>query len=499
MNGAQTVLVVDDHRPNRLKMSLAVKNLGHMVEEAPDGQAALSRLANGGIDMVLLDIVMPEMDGFEVLRKMKADPSLREIPTLVISSLEEMTDVVKAIELGADDFLTKSFDPILLRARVNAGLERKRLRDQELEYLRQVDRLANASRMVEATGFDPTRLGLQDISTRDDALGDLSRVFVSMASEVYRREQNFRQTINLLKGGFLVLGIGALWGVTPALARSVMLDGLNPLGTVFWTLWASAVTMLCIATATQKFPKVDWANIRRFLLIGMVGTLLPQVMFFVIAQNLPAMIISLILAAQSFIIYVVAAVLGLERPSARRFWGLCLGLASIAMVILPGAQMTGMGSWVWILVAMFVPACYAGETLLLEALPGVDDEPIATATGVLVAAALLMTPIAVFSGGFIPMAEMISGSGWAFGLIGCIGAISTVLIVITIRSTGSVFAGQIGYTTTIGGIVWSIILLNEQVTPWIWAAIISMVSGVALVTPKQGSDETRSTAADSAI
>lgn len=481
---AQCVLVVDDHKTNRLKMSIAIKNLGHRVEEAADGAAALARLAAGGIDMVLLDIVMPEMDGFEVLRRMQADAALRDIPTLVISSLEEMADVVQAIELGADDFLTKSFDPVLLRARVNAGLERKRLRDHELEYLRQVDRLAAASKMVEGSGFDPARLGLQDISLRDDALGNLSRVFVGMASEVYRREQTLRKTINLLKGGFLVLAIGALWGITPALARIVMLDGLNPLGSVFWTLWASAFTMLAIATVTGKFPKLDWNNAKRFALIGVIGPLLPQVMFFVIAGNLPAMIISLILAAQSFIIFVVAAVLGLEKPNAKRFLGLCMGLASIAMVILPGSQMTGPGNWVWVLIALAVPACYAAETLLLEALPNVDDDPVATATGVIVAAALLMTPISVFSGAFIPIGAVISGFGWAFALVGSISAVSTVLIIITIRSTGAVFAGQIGYTSTVGGILWSIILLNEQMTPWIWAAIAFMIAGVALVMPK---------------
>ena len=96
--------------------------------------------------------------------------------------------------------------------------------------------------------------------------------------------------------------------------------------------------------------------------------------------------------------------------------------------------------------ALAVPACYAAETLLPEALPNVDDDPVATATGVIVAAA--------------------------------------VAIIITIRSTGAVFAGQIGYTTTVGGILWSIILLNEQMTPWIWAAIAFMIAGVALVMPK---------------
>ena len=101
------VLVVDDHKQTRLKMTLAVRNLGHDVEEAPDGAAALGRLAQGGIDMVVLDIVMPGMDGFQVLQAMKADTALRDVPVIVISSLEEMDDVVKAIELGAEDFLTK--------------------------------------------------------------------------------------------------------------------------------------------------------------------------------------------------------------------------------------------------------------------------------------------------------------------------------------------------------------------------------------------------------
>jgi CheY-like chemotaxis protein len=489
VDNAARVLVVDDHKSNRLKMSLAVKNLGHQVDDAANGADALARLKEGGIDMVLLDIIMPEMDGFEVLRRMHVDPVLRDIPTLVISSLEEMDDVVKAIELGADDFLTKSFDPVLLRARVNAGLERKRLRDQELEYLRQVDRLTQASRMVEGKGFDPARLGLDDISQRADALGNLSRVFVSMASEVYRREQNLRKTISLLKGGFLLLLIGALWGLVPSLSRIVMLDGLNPLGTAFWSLWFSAIAMTMIAVATGRHPRVDRANIRRYVLIGFVGSALPQVLFFWVAENLPAMVISIVLAGESFIIFVVAAILGFEAPSLKRFLGLCLGLLSVILVMLPGAEATGISNWLWVLAALLVPACYAAEGLLVSALPSSGDDAVGTATGVVFAAALLVTPVTAFSGFYIPVAEVISGFGWAFALIGTLSAVSTVLLILAIRTTGVVFASQVGYATTAAGIVWSILLLSEPMSPWIWAAIACMISGVALVMPKQDSEE----------
>lgn len=494
------VLVVDDHRQTRLKMTLAVRNLGHDVEEAPDGASALERLAQGGIDMVVLDIVMPGMDGFQVLQAMKADPALRDVPVIVISSLEEMNDVVKAIELGAEDFLTKSFDIVLLRARLNAGLERKRLRDQELEYLRQVDRLASASRMVEGKGFDPSRLGLDDISRRDDTLGNLSRVFVAMASEVYRREQNLRRTISLLKGGFLLLLIGALWGVIPSLSRIIMQEGLSPFGVIFWTLWCSAAIMIFLSIATGQYPGRSRADLMRYALIGLIGGTLPQMTLFWVAENVPAMVISIILAVESFIVFAVAALIGLEAPSLKRFVGLSLGLVCVLMIILPGEGALGTSSFAWILAAMLVPAFYAAEGLMIAALPATSTGAVGTTTGIVVASALIATPIAALSGAFIPVGEVIGGLGWAFLLIAAMSAISMVLSVVAIRTTGAVFSSQVGYATTGAGIIWSIILLDEHMTGWIAAAIACLISGVALVMPKAyaAEDEDRLSLADPA-
>ena len=143
--------------------------------EADGGGAGLDALARDDIDLVLLDIVMPEIDGYEVLRRMSADEAMSEIPVLVISSLEDMKEIVAAIELGAVDFLPKNVDPMLLSARVSSCLEKKRLRDLELEYFNDVKHLTESARIVREYDFNPARLPLEKVSRRQDPLGDLAR------------------------------------------------------------------------------------------------------------------------------------------------------------------------------------------------------------------------------------------------------------------------------------------------------------------------------------
>ena len=108
---------------------------GHEFVEAVDGREALDRLAEGPIDVVLLDIVMPEMDGYATLQAIKADPHLGRIPVIIISGVDDVASVVRCIEMGATDYLPKPFQPAILQARLDASLAAKRLRDLELEYL----------------------------------------------------------------------------------------------------------------------------------------------------------------------------------------------------------------------------------------------------------------------------------------------------------------------------------------------------------------------------
>ena len=191
------ILVVDDHKTNRLKMSFAVKKEGHEVETAENGLEAMEMLYANSFDLVLLDILMPVMDGYEVLAQMKGDERLRDIPVLVISSMQEMDSIVKGIQMGAEDYLPKTFDPIFLKTRVDTCLEKKRFRDQEIEYLRQVDRLTDAAAALENDTFDLDSLA--DVAGRTDALGQLTRVFQRMAREFYVRERRLKQQVAELR------------------------------------------------------------------------------------------------------------------------------------------------------------------------------------------------------------------------------------------------------------------------------------------------------------
>ncbi len=130
------LLIVDDNKINRLLLSHAVEQLGYEIETANDGQQALEMLRSRAFDLVLLDIEMPEMDGYQVLDVCLRDSELRNIPVIMTSAVDEIESVIKCVGLGAEDYLTKPVNHILLRARVDASLEKKRLRDEVRRLIR---------------------------------------------------------------------------------------------------------------------------------------------------------------------------------------------------------------------------------------------------------------------------------------------------------------------------------------------------------------------------
>ena len=134
--GGARLLIVDDNKVNRLLLARNLELQGHAVAAAENGRVALEMLRRERFDLLLLDMEMPEMNGFEVLEALTGDLQLRDLPVIVTSSLEGMENVVRCIELGAEDYLPKPVNPILLKARIRASLEKKRLRDQQKELVR---------------------------------------------------------------------------------------------------------------------------------------------------------------------------------------------------------------------------------------------------------------------------------------------------------------------------------------------------------------------------
>jgi CheY-like chemotaxis protein/class 3 adenylate cyclase len=197
MHKRPKILIVDDEPFNISVLEQELDDLEYDTASAANGQEALEQVTAESPDLVLLDIMMPVMDGFAVLEQLKASRATRDIPVIVISANNDMPSVVRGIKQGAEDYLPKPFDPVLLEARISACLEKKRLRDQEVEYLRQVERLTQAATAVETNTFSEDSLA--GVAGRSDALGGLARVFQRMAREVHVREQRLRQQLEQLR------------------------------------------------------------------------------------------------------------------------------------------------------------------------------------------------------------------------------------------------------------------------------------------------------------
>jgi two-component system, sensor histidine kinase and response regulator len=159
------VLVVDDDATNRDVLSRRLKRQGHDVHTAASGRDALRVLGEADFDLVLLDIMMPDMDGYEVLERLKSDDRLRHIPVVMISALNELQSVVRCIEAGAEDYLAKPFDPTLLKARIGACLEKKRGRDRETVLYEQLQSNYRKLQEVEKLRDDMRNMIVHDLRT----------------------------------------------------------------------------------------------------------------------------------------------------------------------------------------------------------------------------------------------------------------------------------------------------------------------------------------------
>jgi len=151
------ILVVDDTETNRDMLVRRLRRAGHVADAVDGGARALERLRTESFDIVLLDIMMPDMNGYEVLAVLKDDAALRHVPVIMITAIDDVQSVVRCIEMGAEDHLPKPFNPALLAARIDASLARKRLRDREQVYAQALERELEIARTIQSS-FLPERL-----------------------------------------------------------------------------------------------------------------------------------------------------------------------------------------------------------------------------------------------------------------------------------------------------------------------------------------------------
>jgi adenylate cyclase len=224
--GPGRLLVIDDNKVMRLLLGRGLEQQGHTVAMAESGKRGLELLHTERFDIILLDIQMPEMNGYQVLQAITAELALRDIPVIITSSLDEIDGVAHCIELGAEDYLFKPLNPVLLRARINASLEKKRLRDQQRAYFRKFaasevadDLLAKGfslgGQMIEATVMFSDIRGFTSI-TESQPASDTIELLNNYYSLMFEAINSQGGVVNQIIGD----GLMALFGAPSALENA---------------------------------------------------------------------------------------------------------------------------------------------------------------------------------------------------------------------------------------------------------------------------------------
>ena len=467
-------------------MAMAIKKLGHdRVIEADSGEAALSILKENDVDLILLDIMMPGLDGFGVLEVLRADPVLASIPVLVISGMDgDMESVAHAIELGATDFLPKDFSPVLFQARVEACLEKKRLRDRERDYMAQMNRIAEAAISMEEQAFHPTKLGLETVALRNDSVGRLARVFSEMSLQVYERERALIRSVRTAKGFALLVIAGVVGGL--AVPMSALLFTQIPMATglSFWGDLLPGILCFGCAALTGRIGTLSPQTLT-FLFVWAVLNVIPGIIVFEATGRVSGIILSIVLSFQGLGVLVIAAVLRMEEASWRRFLGLLIGLAGAIVLIALRETAGGINPWIWVLFALSIPILWAVTDVLIAAREsGSTMNPVAGLGVMYLLSAALTLPIALAQGQLFTLSPDLGPAFWLILANALVDTASYILYVLLLIVAGAVFASQTAYITTLAGIFWSILLLDEQMTSGATIALALIFTGLLVVGPK---------------
>ncbi|MBT5874270.1 MAG: hybrid sensor histidine kinase/response regulator, partial [Candidatus Latescibacteria bacterium] len=180
---ANTVLIVDDNEPNRIVLNDYLQTLGYRTVSSENGQEALDLAAKCPPDAILLDILMPVMDGFECLDRLKADEKTHNIPVIVISALDEMDSVVRCLEMGATDFLTKPFNSVLLRARLSASLQEKESLERERQLHGHLEKSYEELQQTERTRDALAHMIVHDLNNPLTAIMGRAQLFLMACND----------------------------------------------------------------------------------------------------------------------------------------------------------------------------------------------------------------------------------------------------------------------------------------------------------------------------
>ncbi len=284
-------------------------------------------------------------------------------------------------------------------------------------------------------------------------------------------------------GWLLILIGGGSWGITFSLAKMATELGAHPMGLSMWQGLLGGVATL-LYNFLRKVPvPLDAPHLRFYLICGMLGTAVPSTLFFYAAEHVPAGVLSIVIALVPMMAFAIAAALGIDRISPLRVLGVGLGLVAMLLMTAPETSLPEPGLVPWLLLAVAAGACYAAENSYIALKKPSATDSVTLLCGMLIAAGLMLAPVVALSGNFVPLSFSIGTVEMCVISMALINVISYGMFVHLVTITGPVFASQMAYTVTISGVFWGMIIFGEQHSPWIWAALVLMLAGLALVKP----------------
>ncbi len=280
----------------------------------------------------------------------------------------------------------------------------------------------------------------------------------------------------------VTLGLG--WGMTQPLGKMATMTGHKPFGLIFWQLVICVLVLGVLSAVRGRGLVFTRATMKFYVIVAVMGTLVPNATFYLSAARLPAGIMSIIISAVPMLAFPMALALGMERFAARRFLGLLLGLAAVALIAAPGAVLPDPAMAVFLPLAMVGPLFYAMEATYVARNGTEGLDAVQAMLGASVVGLVLCLPVTLALGQFFDPFADFGRAEAALAGSSAIHALMYAGYVWLASRAGSVFAAQCSYIVTGAGIFWAMVLLGERFPPFIWLSVVLLLSGVALVSPR---------------
>jgi drug/metabolite transporter (DMT)-like permease len=283
---------------------------------------------------------------------------------------------------------------------------------------------------------------------------------------------------------FILVLLGAGWGLTQPLNKITVTAGYQPFGLIFWQFAIGAVLTIIVLLAQRKPLPISMKTVWFFFAIAMIGSMVPNVASYRAAFVLPAGVMSIVIATVPMFAFPIALILGTDWFTWRRMSGLLLGMCGVALIAFPEASLPERAMIAAIPLAIFAPFCYAFEANFVAKWGTGGLDPVQLLCGACIIGTVVAFPAAMVTGQFIDPRPPYILADLTFLISSIIHVVVYMAYIWLVGRAGAVFAGQVAYLVTGFGVVWAMLLLGERYSGWVWAALVLMLCGIALVRPR---------------